>query len=69
MRSQFALDADLQGVARGGGSLSQGLAEVERSRASRATTTAPAVSWSGEGVGDQVTSAHSYSRMKLKPSI
>ena len=61
MRCQFALDADPQGVARGGGSLSYGLllewgdnVDVQSGR----TTTAPGgeedVSWSGEGGGDQV---------------
>ena len=61
MRSQFALNADLQGVARGGGSLSQGLllkwrdhVHVQSSRSTTAPGGQEDVSWSGEGVGDQV---------------
>ena len=61
MSCQFALDTDLQGVSWGGGSLSYGLllgwgdeVDVQGGR----TTTAPGgkedISWSGEGVGDQV---------------
>ena len=61
VRCQFALDADPKGVARGEGSLSYGLllewgdnVDVQGGR----TTTTPGgeedVSWSGEGVGDQV---------------
>ena len=61
MRSQFALDGDLQGVARGGGGLSQGLllkwrdhVHVQGSRSTTAPGGQEDVSWSGEGVGDQV---------------
>ena len=74
VRCQFALDADPQGVARGGGGLSHGLllewgdnVDVQGGR----TTTAPGgeedISWSGEGVG--IIAQFTYALREVKNTI
>ena len=61
MSSQFVLDTNLQSVARGGGRLSHGLLlewgdemDIQGGRMTMASGEEEDVSWSGEGVGNQV---------------